>query len=153
MSNPEKDIKALMKKLSKVRDEVIKDIEEVGDEAANLIRKRTKLGYGVSEQGGKKKKLTPLSENYIKRRKSFKLGETTPKRSNLTLSGQMLDDLHAKKKKDNSVEITFKSEEAKDKAKWNTDKGRPFNFLSSSEIKQVREIIQKKIQNLIKKIK
>ncbi len=141
----------MIKKLQAARDEVLDELEDVGNQAADIIRKRTQLGYGVSEQGARKEKLKPLTDKYVKRRKSLSLGKTTPKKSNLTQSGHMLDDLHAKKTKEGTVEITFKSEEAQDKATWNTDKGRAFNNLSSSEIRQVKEIIQKKLEKILKK--
>ena len=40
-SNPSKDIKELMKTLEKAKEELLDTIQDVGDEAANLIRKRT----------------------------------------------------------------------------------------------------------------
>jgi len=157
-NDPTKDIKELMKKLEKAREELQDNVVEVGNEAADLIRKRTRLGYGVSEQGGKKTRLKKLDDGnpkkpYTKRRRQLELsGNTTPAKSNLTQSGAMLDDLEATKTSKGKAEIDFKTEESKDKAKWNTDKGRPFNNLSKSEYNQLKEIIQKKIEKILKKL-
>ena len=152
-SNPSKDIKELMKTLEKAKEELLDTIQDVGDEAANLIRKRTRLGYGVAEKGASKHKLTALNEKYARRRKHLiNTSLTTPKRSNLTQTGEMLDSLTAVKKSDDTVEITFSSEEAMDKATWNTDKGRPFNNLSRSEIRQLKQSIQTKLDKILKKI-
>jgi hypothetical protein len=63
------------KKLDEIMDELINEatskesMQELGDEAANLIRKRTRLGYGVESQGGTKARLAPLTEKYQKVRK------------------------------------------------------------------------------------
>ncbi len=171
MSSTKKDIEALKRKIETARDKVLDEIEDVGEDAAALIKKRTRLGYGVSEHGARKEKLKPLADSYkkqrrgeitfrkkdgytypIKPREKPKLSSnTTAKRSNLTYSGEMLDDLHAKKTKTNTVEITFKTKESKKKAEY-VSETRPFNFLSSSEIKQIREKIQKRIENILKKL-
>ena len=152
-SNPDKDIKELLQKLEKAKEELLDTIEDTGDEAANLIRKRTRLGYGVAEKGGTKKRLNNLTEKYAKRRKHLINNSlTTPKKSNLTQTGEMLDSLCAKKKSDNTVEITFSSEEAMDKATWNTDKGRPFNNLSKAEIRQLKQSLQDRLDKILKKI-
>lgn len=85
------------KNLKKIMDELLRQAEEslndLGNEAAQLIKKRTRLGYGVSEVGGTKEKLEPLSEPYKKQRKGKISGPTTPAKSNLTYSGELLDDL------------------------------------------------------------
>jgi hypothetical protein len=68
-----------------------RELEPVGRFAIDIIVKRTRLGYGVSRNYGFKESLRKLSSKYIKRRQRISLGElTTPKKSNLTLTGQML---------------------------------------------------------------
>ena len=62
----------------------------------------------------------------------------------------MLDDLHAKHKSKGKSKIEFATRLSADKAKWNADKGREFNNLSKSEIKQLRNILREEISKLTK---
>lgn len=67
-------------------------MEKVANDLAAQIKKRTLLGYGVSN--GNQQRLKPLSESYVKQRKRYSgnlSGDTTPKRSNLTATGQLLN--------------------------------------------------------------
>lgn len=61
------------------------------------IKKRTRLGYGVDD-GGRQKKLPALSDGYVGTRTRLKdnLDQfTTPKRSNLTATGQLLNSVRS----------------------------------------------------------
>ena len=145
MSNPSQDIKNLITKVKKLRKDAADELLDLGNEAAELIRKRTRLGYSVAEQGGRKTKLDSLSEGYkANRKRSRPTGPTTPNKSNLTNTGDMLDDLEAKKSSESSVTITFSSKKSKDKAIW-VSKKRPFNYLSKAEKKQLIQSLQKRI--------
>lgn len=68
---------------------------KLGQMARDLIYKRVKSGYGTTNlQPGnaKRARLKPLSKSYVEQRRKRKLGKFgSPGRSNLTLSGQMLD--------------------------------------------------------------
>lgn len=88
-----------LKKYSKNAENLIANIltapvmTTLAKDVANQIKKRTRLGYGVAS-GGKQIRLKPLTEKYIETRQDFSenLSEaTTPKRSNLTATGQLLD--------------------------------------------------------------
>lgn len=126
-------------------------MEKLGEAAAELIKKRTRLGYGVDESGGSKAKLKPLSEPYKKTRKKHKpTGPSTPAKSNLTYTGQMLDDLGPTSSSEGHVEIGFKTEESAQKAEWVTEGGRPFNNLSKSEIKQIEQALSEEVAKRIK---
>lgn len=147
------DIKKLLAKLVDIQEELTKksSMEDLGEEAAELIRKRTRLGYGVEKQGGSKKKLKKLSPSYKEMRKKHKpAGPTTAAKSNLTYSGEMLDDLQAVKAKEGTVEVGFKNKDAKDKAGW-VSKDRPFNNLSKAEKKQLQQLLKEKLEKAIKK--
>ena len=142
-------------KLKEIADKIVKEatsndsLQNIGNEAAYLIKKRTRLGYGVSEQYGNKVKLKPLSKKYIKQRKNDDLSNaTTPNKSNLTKTGEMLDSMNAKVKGDGVVNIGVDDNNL-DKAGW-VSKDRPFNNLSDAEIKQLENKIR---DNLINKIK
>jgi hypothetical protein len=89
----------IVKKIEKAVDDNLKvdALGRLGVEAVNLVRKRTRLGYGVPKNLGQRKKLEPLSPRYVERRSMFSnlAAYTTPKKSNLTLTGQMLESLEA----------------------------------------------------------
>lgn len=85
-----------------------KSLEALGEEACTIIARRTRLGYGVREDGQKREKLAPLSEAYKERRKADKdeLSDLTrPGKSNLTLTGQMIDSMQVLNIKKQSVDI------------------------------------------------
>lgn len=152
-AKPDKQIQELMKKLEKARDGMLKDIKSIGDFAANLIKKRTRLGYSVPSHGGSKSKLKPLSPKYIKQRGRENLSPmTTKNRSNLTRTGEMLDSIISKKTSENTIEIGFSNEDSENKAEWNA-KDRPFNFLSSAEQKQIKQELGNILQKILAKIK
>jgi hypothetical protein len=147
------------KKLKEIKDDVINELnkkeslQDIGDKASNLVFKRTRLGYGVDSQGGAKTRLNPLSDSYKKVRKGEHLSEsTTPGKSNLTETGEMLNDLHAIVKGEGLINIGFKTKLSSDKASWNTDKGRPFMNLSAPEIKQLQNYLKDKLSQIIDKL-
>ena len=117
------------------------------DEVPETIRKRTLLGKGVPSDGAPNTSLKPLSKNYIKFRSKYKLlsGKTTAKKSNLTLTGKMLDDISAVRNGFTFV-FSFKDELNKKKASWVTEGGRRFFDLSKSE----RNGLQRKISDIIR---
>ena len=59
------------------------DMNKLGSFIARLIRVRTRLGFGVKEEGGQREKLAPLkgkgrpSESTIKQREYFKKLKTS----------------------------------------------------------------------------
>lgn len=84
----------LAKKIVEVKSRRIQD--ELGAFAVELIRKRSRLGYGITAKGGDKVRFPALSENYIAYRKKNKgeLDQTTSaKKSNITFTGQLLRSL------------------------------------------------------------
>jgi len=93
--------------LNRVKAKLKKDLEdslnsrrmkELGEFLVDRIRIRTRLGYGVSGDGKPRRKLKPLAPLSKEIRKDYrKMGElsdlTTANKSNLTFTGQMLDNL------------------------------------------------------------
>jgi hypothetical protein len=74
---------------------------ELAEELKERIRKRTRLGYGVSALGANQNPLEKLADSTIRKRKNLnrrgKLsGDTKPNKSNLTESGQLLDSLEVR---------------------------------------------------------
>ena len=132
-------------------------LELLGAEAAKIIRRRTRLGFGVSKSDSARFRLRALqSDSYklMRKENSDQLSEfTAPNKSNLTLYGDMLDDLGVTKinVRRESVLIGFAKKSSLDKATWNTDSGRPFNNLSTLEIKQLRRYKDKELDAALRK--
>jgi len=82
----------------------------IGGILAEDIKRRTRLGFGVKKANQERTKLKKLSDKYVKFRKDNKgklLNLTTPKRSNLTFSGQLLDSLTAQSDNPGKVTLRF----------------------------------------------
>lgn len=148
------DIAKLNKKLKKiVQESSVKALEPVGRIAIDIIRKRTRQGYGVSKQGGSKQELKAFDPkgSYIKfrRRNRGRLSSfTSPGKSNLTFTGQMLLGM-VQKRQGKSVILTFDSQRNKDVA-GHVSGARPFMFLAKEEIDQVVKTFDKYFTNLVK---
>lgn len=145
MSNPKSDIDKFIKELKKLRATAEDELLDIGKAAVKLIKKRTRLGWGVDKVGASKSKLKALSTPYKNFRKKNKpAGPSSASKSNLTYTGDMLDDLEATRNSDNSIHIDLATEESKRKAGW-VSEDRPFNNLSKPEIKQLKQQLNKAI--------
>jgi hypothetical protein len=134
-------------------------MKEFGEYMANAIKVRTRLGYGVKKLAGSREKLKPLDpERYIPFRKSFPnlSGDTTPNKSNLTLTGQMLDSMQVKEVTKGKVTVgpagprndtTDTNEKI---AEYVAEQGRPFNTLTKPELKGLTDLVRNKITKLLK---
>ena len=147
--------------LAKVK-KVIKvvNLKPIADDAADRIKKRTRLGYGVKdgERGGPRVKLKGLSNSYKKQRKKYldiNKKYTTANKSNLTKTGQLLDSLIGKVS-NKKIIIKLKEnrddgEKNKDIVDWQSSKGRDFFELTDKEIKGLRSQLKKDLIKLLKK--
>lgn len=149
----------LKRELKKIEEQFNKSIapremKKIGNEAVLEIRKRTRLGYGVS--GSKRQKLKRLSASYVKMRKKMKkagtLDQTTGvRKSNLTQTGQMLRSLKVKKANSRSVIVGASGRRKGSRlgneklSRFVTIQGRPFLDLTSSEEKKLARFYQNKI--------
>jgi len=135
------NIAKVFQNIRKRFDRVIADsIEPMGREAIRLLVVRTRLGYGVSRQEGNRGKLKSLSPAYVQFRQRYRNLSpfTRPRRSNLTLTGQMLDSMQIIKASNRTVIIGPKGrrrdgENNEDIAKWVQKAGRPFLNISRTE--------------------
>lgn len=130
-----------------------KNLRIVGEEAKSLIQKRTRLGGSVKQNLGTRSRLKPLSEDYKKtrKRKRSDLDRTTsPARSNLTYSGQMLREIGVKIR-NGSILLRFIHPFAKQKAKWVQDQGREFFFISKPEFRQLQNLMRKRVSKVLNK--
>lgn len=139
----EQDMKEFTTKVQDTIDKALnrRALRNLGEMIADMIRQRTRKGYGVSRFMGPKQRLKRLSPSYIKQRKRMRLSPfTSPRKSNLTKTGAMLEDLrprYIQAGRNKSFKISFNKGFSKDKAGWAVEKGRPFNNLSKSEFNQV----------------
>lgn len=140
-----------------------KNMEKYGRQAAAMIKLRTRLGSSVADDGAAKGKLKPLAESTkaarAAKKKKGKLSEfTTPNRSNLTDTGQMLDSVGVTKSGYGTVTVSPQGSRTGPGAKRNekvaeyvTDAGRPFNNLSKTEIKRLSDEVKRDLRDAIKK--
>ena len=150
--------KAFFEQLSKIEDDLEKVVPELGKQAADDIRRRTRAGYGTDTNGGNKSRLAALTDEYKKARRRMPLStETSPNKSNLTQTGSMLDSLEfVRVGKFEGIVVPTGSDEKgvsnADKALYVTDQGRPFMFLSKAETKRLEDTLRKRLNDIIKKI-
>lgn len=125
----------------------------LGNYALNLIRDRTRKGFGVPGVGQSQEKLKALSANYIKYRKKTKLSPfTSPGKSNLTKTGSMLASLRVVQTKNFGFTIapTGKNKSGISNAEVAghvEENGRPFLYLSNTEIEKVIKFFEENILN------
>lgn len=135
-------------------------MQELINFLAGEVKKRTRLGYGVDSPGANRKGLKALSPNYIKKRRLDKKRgrlhpDTTPSKSNLTRTGQMLNSLQGKAQSGRKGIINLKASRNDGKtnpeiAGYNEEKGRKFMNLSNLELKRARQLVR---ENLIVEVK
>lgn len=151
------NFKDLSKKLAKILDNVgeARQMDRVAKVAAKEVRDRTRDGYGVPKPLSKRERLKKLKETYQKRRQSLRKqgklsSQTTPTKSNLTKSGEMIDNVDGRGSK-NKAEVFVKGKKNKDKAAQQSDAGRTFMNLSKKEAEKAVNIIKEDIEKDIKK--
>jgi hypothetical protein len=137
-------------------------MKRLGDIASEMIKLRAKLGYGVPGEGQERERLKPLADatresKRAKARRGDLSSNTSPTKSNLTDTGQMLESIKAFDVRVGSVKIgptgsrrgsTLTNAEV---AKFVTDQGRPFNILSKTEQKRINDTIRKEIREVLKR--
>ena len=149
------------KNLNAVLTEAItpKEVLPTAEYAISLIVKRTRLGYGVNVQFGSKQKLKKLSDGYIKRRARAKnLFElTSPKTSNLTMTGQMLESMRVLDRVNGKVSIGptgargNKQPSNAKVAAYQEKQGRIFNRVSQLEYQQVLRFYRRSFGDLLRR--
>lgn len=136
----------------------------LGEKAIELIVRRTRLGYGVENAGDERQPLMPLSERYKRYRQLAFAGRvsgvtvsdmTSAGRSNLTLTGQMLDSMAVTKVSSKSATIGpigYRTDGKANQqiANYVTKAGRPFNNLTRLEREQLIRFYRNKFGDLLK---
>lgn len=123
---------------------------------ADLIRVRTRLGYGAKTEGGPKGKFRELSKAYKKQRKKKGVASTTSaNKSNLTNTGKMLDSLKGKGTGETTGEVYIADKQREEVAGYHetgTDKmpSRPFMHVDAATKKKLTDSIRR---DLIKQLR
>ena len=121
-------------------------MKTLGEDMAERIRVRTRTGKGVDRTGGETTALKRLmSEPYKKRRRKspdLDRGKTSPAKSNLTFTGQLLDSIKggAINARQFFIEILEQRNDGvknSDIVDGQEDQGRKFFYFSSAEIKGI----------------
>lgn len=128
---------------------------DVGETAKEMVQKRTRSGFGIDRNEGKKRRLPKLEKATKSRRKGLKKkgtlsNETSPSRSNFTRTGQTLDNIKVSPK-NNEVELKLDSHGIE--AVRTTEKiSEKYNFmgLSRSETKEIKKDIEAEIKKILK---
>lgn len=141
--------KAIKKATSK------QSLKKYGNQVVDDIKRRTRLGFGVKEHGGKRYSLSskPLSAAYLKFRKKHKKllhGETSPTKHNLTFTGQLLNAMKAEVKS-RTIEVNFHNRRPPKPSNAEiagyVSKDRPFLNMSDRELQR----LIKEIENVLTK--
>ncbi len=124
-------------------------MSEVAELAKDMVVNRTSKGFGVNSSNGPKVRLKGISESYKKQRrrlsKQGKLSaETSPQKSNLTKSRQMLSSVDSKASV-GQAEVFLNNRKAEEKAKHQAEDGREFMNLSRTELNKITKLIEEKI--------
>jgi len=129
-------------------------LHKLGLEAIDMVVERTRNGFGVRKTGGNRRTLKPLSDRYIEFR-SKNRGRldrrTSPSKSNLTFTGQLLDSVRILKSTDGRFEIgpSGRRNDRKrnaDVGRWVTEQGRPFMNLGRAEITSLQRYLREEIE-------
>lgn len=155
MAKPGDILKAFEQALAKVLSS--SNQQKIADELADTMRVRAQLGGSVDKTGAKKKSFKKLSEKYIEQRKSDSnlSSLTSPGKSNITRTGQLIESLRGRGKKagfeitpDGSRNDGLTNEEVADFVEKG---GRPFLNLSDIELKKLARLIEEQLSDEINK--
>ena len=136
-----------------------KTMLELGKQAVMQIVERTRRGFGVEKTDANKRKLKPLSQRYIEKRKRANnlSNTTTPKKSNLTFTGQLLRSMRVKQVSNRRVrwgpnKRIRKGGLTNERLGEIVSEERPFNFLSKQDIKKLSRSLDKKLTDALRKL-
>ena len=155
-----------MSKFNKDMENVVKEftnkdvMQQIGDYAVDRIKTRTRLGKGVKSTGSEAEPLKPLKDSYREQRKrdkrSGKLSQfSSPAKSNLTRTGQMLDSISVKATAQ-KVLLYFRGSR-KDSDASNAEvagfvsESRPFFNLSKAELNGLNRFIRDLFEKIVKR--
>lgn len=158
------DMDSFQSKVSKALEDLVspQNLKPIANDLAEIIRRRTRLGSGVDSSGGKKSPLKALKQSTVDSRKSKQTrgllsDKTSPRKSNLTDTAQLLDSLQAKVVS-KQIEISPVGNR-KDGNLSNAQvgayvesAGRKFLNLGLEDIKQLTAVMQDSFNSIVNKI-
>lgn len=152
----------------------LKDITNLGKQKMGLyaeslaedIKKRTRLGYGTKTNNGPKGKFIELAPSTKKQRARHKQSGdlssfSTPNKSNLSDTGEMVDSIKGRGKSDYQGEVYLEGDRNNEIAEYHEEGTskmpmRPFLHADSSMVKRLTDFIYRdiigKLNRTIKKI-
>lgn len=165
--------RAGLKATKAVDNGVGKALDILEREIPEQIKKRTRLGGGVQTVnnegfGGRRTKLDSLSESYKKKRKLYKSNlssQTSPSKSNLTATGQLLDSIKSRKRPGDKLDFKVtgsrrkeldgsKSNKTNEQVRKYVEEKREFLGLTNAEVNKftrlARKIIEKELSKVLK---
>jgi hypothetical protein len=132
-------------------------MNNLSKDMAERIRKRTRTGKGVDYMGADPRPLNRLkSEAYVKARaRRANRTKTTPRKSNLTFTGQLLDSISGRSLGVRKFLIYLKEnrndgERNSDIAEYQERQGRKFLYFSKPEIKAIYNYIRRYLKKEFK---
>jgi hypothetical protein len=159
ISNAEKILRKQLEKLNKGLQRI--ELRAYVDQLPKTIKQRTRQGKGLDDDNDIIK-LPPIKKSTIKSREyAQRRGDlderTKPKKSNLTMTGQLVDSLFARQIRNDTVRLSLNDSRNDGKGnnkikKYQEDSGRKFFGAANEELKKLNERIEKQITRLIKNI-
>lgn len=160
------DVKKFTDRIERLLKEAVspRTIRPIAEELTNIIVKRTRLGYGVKNNFGKREKLRAsgpgggFKPSYLKRRLRGPLDSTTsPRKLNLTFTGQLLRSVSVIKAQEGKIVIgpTGNRDDGHTNeqiARYNADQGRIFLNVSDLEFKQILRLYRREFTDLRRKL-
>ena len=156
-----RDIEKIVRKLRRgVGTSVSKRAMRIlGQQMIKLIVARSRRGLSVERTGAAERRFKPLSGQYVRFRSEnrFKLDRTTsPAKSNITFTGQMLRSMTVKSNSDRFVRIgpnrrVRRGGITNERLAQIVSRQRPFNNLSKKEISKLLDFVDKNLQSILDK--
>lgn len=162
------DISRFVRRLDRLflRSSSNKELKLLGEKAVAIIVNRVRQGYGAKGNDTNRFKLPKHSTVYRQLRKDYKNlldGTTNVGKSNLTFSGQLMRSMGVRKIRRGSV-VIGPSRKVRKKifvgekrltneklAEYLANKGRPFNYLTKPELRQLRIFYRRLFGDLVRK--
>lgn len=117
-------------------------MRSLGEKMAETIKLRASRGLGVDRDYGPERRFDALSPRYVRyrtRRRAILAAWTSPRTSNVTLTGEMLTEFKAIQARDGSVTLGFRKRRVGLKAIHVHQNGRPWANISNKEFEQLVE--------------
>jgi len=151
------DIKKVNKNLKKVLFDITnkKQMKKLGNLTIGLVHDRVRnKGKGIARPEGNRRTLKKVTEKYAlwRAKQDNKHSQAaTGRKSNLTFTGDMLDDMQLVELDKNHFKIGYGNDENQDKSDHQHAQGRQFLYLGKSELKLLKDAYDKTVGKIVKK--